>query len=193
MDLFDDLECEIPIELLRCILSFSQQLGKTASSIFYESLLRAPVITSEDIIHCIMKILETGYGTSGPVFHTSVPGNSLVVEKELSDHRNLRKFSIEMFLSLQGLYRKAATWGRILNVIEGFLKFLVPQKIVHKFDTEKTSNVNSSIVVHATYQIAKVMLESAWDFLLFLSYLVDISGQVSLNLCLLMLMTFACL
>ncbi|KAF7804423.1 nuclear pore complex protein NUP160 isoform X1 [Senna tora] len=170
VDLFDDdLEGEIPTELLRCVLSFSQQLGKTASSIFYESLLSAPVISSEDIINCIVKILETGYG------------NNMVLEKELTDHRNLRKLSVDLFLSLQGLYRKAAAWGRILNVIEGFLKFLVPQRIVHNLDTEKSSNINSSIVVHATYQIAKVMFESAWDFLLFLSYLVDISGQIHMS------------
>lgn len=191
MDLFDDdLECEIPIELLRCVLNFSQQLGKTASSIFYESLLSVPAISSEDIIRCIVKILGTGFGTSGPLLHTSLPGNNIVLEKEITDHRTLRKLSIDIFLSLQGLYKKAAAWGRILNVIEGFLKFLVPQKIVHNFNTENSSNINSSIVVHATYQIAKVMFESAWDFLLFLSYLVDISGQVSLNLHLLIFTMF---
>ncbi|KAK4272851.1 hypothetical protein QN277_021350 [Acacia crassicarpa] len=182
VDLFDDdLEHEVPMELFRCVSSFSQQLGKTASSIFYEALLSSPAISSEDIIHCIVKILETGYGSLGPVVHTSVPGNDMVREKELADHRNLRRLSIDMFLSLQGLYKKAASWGRLLNVIEGFLKFLVPHKTVHNFDSRKTSNVNSSVVVHATYQIAKVMFESAWDFLLFLSYLLDINGQIHMS------------
>lgn len=182
MDLFDDdIECEILIDLLRCVTSFSQQLGKTASSIFYESLLTAPVISSEDIVHCIVKILETGYCTSGPVLQSSTSGDhTTVVEKELSNHRSLRKLSVDMFLSLQGLYKKASTWGKILNVIEGLLKFLVPQKVMLKFDTEMFSNINSSIMVHSSYQIAKMMFEYAWDFLLFLSYLVDISGQVSL-------------
>ncbi|KAG2402562.1 Nuclear pore complex protein [Vigna angularis] len=141
----DDLECEILIELVRCVMSFSQQLGKTASSIFYESLLTTPVISSEDIIRYVVKILETGYCMSGPVFQTSTSGNHMVVlEKELADHKSLRKLSADMFLSLQSLYKKASAWGRILN-------------------------------------IAKVMFESAWDFLLFLSYLVDISGQVHLT------------
>ncbi|XP_061369060.1 nuclear pore complex protein NUP160 [Gastrolobium bilobum] len=178
----DDLECEILLELLRCVISFSQQLGKTASSIFYESLLTAPVISSEDIIRCIVKILETGYCISGPVLQTSTSGDSIVVlEKELADHKSLRKLSVDMFLSLQGLYKKASAWDRILNVIEGFLKFFVPQRIIHNFDTEMSSNINSFIIVHTTYQIAKVMFESAWDFLLFLSYLVDIGGQVNLS------------
>ncbi|XP_054791802.1 nuclear pore complex protein NUP160-like isoform X2 [Prosopis cineraria] len=177
----DDLEHEIPTELIRCVLSFSQQLGKMASSIFYESLLSSPAISSEDIINCIVKILETGYGSLGPVVHASVPGNEIILSKELADHRNLRRLSIDMFLSLQGLYKKAASWGRILDVIEGFLKFLVPHKTVHNFDFEKSSNVNSSVVVHATYQVAKVMYESAWDFLLFLSYLLDISGQIHMS------------
>lgn len=178
VDLFDDdLDCEILIELLRCVINFSQQLGKPASSIFYESFLTAPVISSEDIIRCIVKILETGFCISGSV---TAGDNLVVLEKELSDRKSLRKLSVDMFLSLQGLYKKASAWGRILNVIEGFLKFLVPQKITHNFDTEMPSNINSSIIVHTTYQIAKVMFESAWDFLLFLSYLVDISGQVSI-------------
>ncbi|MCH81955.1 suppressor of auxin resistance 1 protein, partial [Trifolium medium] len=182
MDLFDDdIECEILIELLRCVTSFSQQLGKTASSIFYESLLTAPAISSEDIVKCIVKILETGYCISGPVLQSSTFGDhTIFLQKELTDHRSLRKLSVDMFLSLQGLYKKASTWDKILNVIEGLLKFLVPQKRMLKFDTEMSSNINSSIMVHSSYQIAKVMFESSWDFLLFLSYLVDISGQVSL-------------
>ncbi|XP_057434372.1 nuclear pore complex protein NUP160-like [Lotus japonicus] len=182
-DLFDDdIEYEILIDLLRCVIGFSQQLGKTASSIFYESLLTASVISSEDIVHCIMKILETGYCISGPVLQTSTSGDNIIVlEKELADHKSLRKLSVDMFLSLQGLFRKASEWGKVLNVIEGFLKFLVPQKIMHKFDTEISSNINSSIIVHTAYQIAKVMFETAWDFLLFLSYLVEISGQIHLS------------
>ncbi|KAG4970554.1 hypothetical protein JHK84_036650 [Glycine max] len=146
VDIFDDdLECEILIELLRCVISFSQQLGKTASSIFYESLLTTSLISSEDIVCYIVKILETGYCMSGPVLQTSTSGNHIVVlEKELADHKSLRKLSVDMFLSLQGLHKKASEWGRILK-------------------------------------IAKVMFESAWDFLLFLSYLVDISGQVHLS------------
>lgn len=182
VDIFnDDLDCDILIELLRCVISFSQQLGKTASSIFYESLLTTSVISSEDIVRYIVKILETGYCMSGPVLQTSTSGDHIVVlEKELADHKSLRKLSIDMFLSLQGLHKKASAWGRILKVIEGFLKFLVPQKVIQNFNTEVSSNINSSVIVHTTFQIAKVMFESAWDFLLFLSYLVDISGQVSL-------------
>ncbi|QCE06004.1 nuclear pore complex protein NUP160 [Vigna unguiculata] len=183
MDIFDDdLECEILIDLLRCVMSFSQQLGKTASSIFYESLFTTPLISSEDIIRYVVKILETGYCMSGPVFQTSTSGNHVVVlEKELTDHKSLRKLSVDMFLSLQSLYKKASAWGRILNVIECFLKFLVPKKVIQNFNTEVSSSINSSVIVHTTYQIAKVMFESAWDFLLFLSYLVDISGQVHLT------------
>lgn len=182
VDLFDDdIECEIMIELLRCVISFSQQLGKTASSIFYESLLTAPDISSEDIVQCIMKILQTGYCILGPMLQNSTSGDhGIVLQKELTDHKSYRKLSVDMFLSLQGLYKKASSWDKILNVIEGFLKFLVPQKIMLKFDSEMSSNINSSIIVHSAYQIAKVMFESAWDFLLLLSYLVDISGQVSL-------------
>lgn len=182
MDLVNnDIECEILTELLRCVMNFSQQLGKTASSIFYESLFTAPTISSEDIVHCIVKILETGYCIPGPVLQSSASGDhTIFLQKELTDHRSLRKLSVDMFLSLQGLYKKASTWNKILNVVEGLLKFLVPQKRMLKFDTEMSSNINSSVMVHSSYQIAKVMFESAWDFLLFLSYLVDISGQVSL-------------
>lgn len=108
VDLFDDdIECEILIELLKCVTSFSQQLGKTASSIFYESLLTAPMISSEDIVHCIVKVLETGYCISGAVLRRSTSGDhTIFLQKELTDHRSLRKLSVDMFLSLQGPYKK---------------------------------------------------------------------------------------
>ncbi|KAI5420390.1 hypothetical protein KIW84_044251 [Lathyrus oleraceus] len=110
VDLFDDdIECEILIELLKCVTSFNQQLGKSASSIFYESLLIAPMISSEDIVHCIVKVLETGYCISGAVLRRSTSGDhTIFLQKELTDHRSLRKLSVDMFLSLQGPYKKLA-------------------------------------------------------------------------------------
>lgn len=182
LDLFDDdLACEILMEMLRCVISISQQLGKTASAIFYESLVSTSVVPSEEIIHCIMKILVIGYSSSAAMLHVSDTGADIAWEKKLADHKNIRKFSIDMLLSLHALREKAVTWARVLNVIESFLKFLVPRKIIHNFDAEISSSITASILVQATSQISKVMFESALDMLLFLNYLVKISGQVSIS------------
>ncbi|KAE8022771.1 hypothetical protein FH972_008545 [Carpinus fangiana] len=179
LDLFDDdLACEILMEMLRCVISISQQLGKTASAIFYESLVSTSVVPSEEILHCITKILVTGYSSSAAMLHVSDTGADIAWEKKLADHKNIRKFSIDMLLSLHALREKAVTWASVLNVIESFLKFLVPRKIIHNFDAEISSSINASILVQATSQISKVMFESALDMLLFLNYLVKISGQI---------------
>lgn len=166
--------------MLRCVINVSQQLGKPSSAIFYESLISAPpVILSEEIIQRLLKILETGYSSTVAMLHVSDLGPDVAWEKSLADHKNLRKFSIDMLLSLHALHEKSGTWSRILSVIENYLKYLIPHKVIQKFDAEVALDINASILVQATSQVAKVMFESALDILLFLSYLVSISGQVS--------------
>ena len=175
----DDLEREILFEVLRCISSISQQLGKTASALFYESLISAPIILSEEIVPRLLKILETGCSSSVAALPISDLGADGAWEKELANHKMLRKFSVDMLLSLHALCNKASSWSRVLDVIESYLKFLVPQKMTQGVDSEVLFNINTSILVQATSQVAKVMFESALDILLLLSYLVNISGQVS--------------
>lgn len=174
----DDLEREILFEVLRCISSISQQLGKTASALFYESLISAPVISSEEIVPRLLKILETGCSSSVAALPISDLGADGAWEKELANHKMLRKFSVDMLLSLHALCNKASSWSRVLDVIESYLKFLVPQKMTQGVDSEVLFNINTSILVQATSQVAKVMFESALDILLLLSYLVNISGQI---------------
>ncbi|XP_031284855.1 nuclear pore complex protein NUP160 isoform X3 [Pistacia vera] len=176
----DGSEREILFEVLRCITSISQQLGKTASAIFYESLVGTSIISAEEIVPRLLKILETGYGSSVTALNISDLGADVAREKELVDHKNLRKFSVDMLLSLHAVGKKAASWDRVLNVIESYLQFLVPCKIIQNFDSEIVLNINTFILVQATSQIAKVMFESTLDVLLFVSYLVNISGQISM-------------
>lgn len=175
---FSNLEREILFGVLRCINNVGQQLGRAASAIFYESRFNAPNISSEEVVPQLLKILETGYSSSIAALHRSELGADTAWEKEVTDHKSLRKFSADMFLSLHSLCGKATTWGKILDVIESYLKFLVPRKIVQKLKNEVVFNVKSSVTVQSTSQVAKVMFESALDVLLLLSYLVDISGQV---------------
>ncbi|KAK2644108.1 hypothetical protein Ddye_019303 [Dipteronia dyeriana] len=174
-----DSEREILFQVLRCIVSISQQLGKTASAVFYESFV-GTLVTFEEIVSRLLKILETGYSSS--VMALSIPhlGADVSREKELADHKNLRKFSIDMLLSLQTLSKMAASWDRVLNIIENYLQFFVPRKIIQHLNAETVFSVSTSIVVQATSQIAKVMFEAALDVLLFLRYLVNISGQISM-------------
>ncbi|KAL0387283.1 UNVERIFIED_CONTAM: Nuclear pore complex protein [Sesamum radiatum] len=102
-------------------------------------------------------------------------------EKELSNHRNLRKFSTNMFLSLHALCHQAKSWGKVLDVVEGYLKVLVPQKIVLNMDAEANFHINTSAIVQSTCQIAKVMFESVLDVLMLLSYMTSISGQINMS------------
>ncbi|XP_059648344.1 nuclear pore complex protein NUP160 isoform X2 [Cornus florida] len=174
----DSLECEILLEVLRCLSNISQQLGKAVSAIYYESLLSAPIVSSEEVVPRLLKILETGHSSSLAALHVSDLGTDIAWEKEVAGHKNLRKFSIEMFLSFHALCNKATTWAKVLKVIESYLKFLVPCKIIQKIDSEVVFSINTSLTVQATSQVAKVMFESALDILLLLNYLVNVSGQI---------------
>lgn len=185
----NDLEHEILIDVLRCISSLGRQLGKASSALFYESLISGPIISLEEIVPSLLKIIETGYGSSIVELHKKELGADIALEKEHVDHKSLRKFSIDMLLSLHTLSNKATSWGRVLNVIEGYLKYFVPGKFMQKLNSKiMVCNMNNATLVQATAQVAKVMFESALDVLLLLSYLVNIAGQVqflvlSLSLC----------
>lgn len=174
-----DLEHEILIDVVRCISSLSRQLGKASSALFYESLISGPIISMEEIIPSLLKIVETGYGSSIVELHKIELGADIALEKERVDHKRLRKFSIEMLLSLHALSNKATSWGRVLNVIERYLKYFIPGKVIQRLNSKTmVCNMNNATLVQATAQVAKVMFESALDVLLLLSYLVNIAGQI---------------
>ncbi|WCJ32291.1 SUPPRESSOR OF AUXIN RESISTANCE1 [Euphorbia peplus] len=173
-------EREVLMEVVRCIISISQQLGKAASAILYESLIGPQIISSEEIVPCLLKILETGYRSLVSSLQVSDLGGDFTLEKEQADHRNLRKFSIDMLFSLHALSKKADSWGKVLNVIETYLQYLVPQKVIQKLDAGMSSNVNISILVQAASQIAKSMFDSALDVLLFVNYLLSVSGRINM-------------
>lgn len=179
LDSFNDKhEYGILVDMLRCVISISQQLGKAAPDIFYESLVSRPIFPSDDIVPHILKVLETGYSSMVATQCVLELGTDVTWEKKLVDHKNLRKFSIDMLLSLHALCEKASTWSKVLNSIENYLKFLVPRKITQNLDADTSLSINASVMVQATSQIAKAMFESAFDILLFLSYLVNNSAQV---------------
>ncbi|KAM7250291.1 hypothetical protein ACFE04_022174 [Oxalis oulophora] len=170
LELFNDnFERELLVEVLKCVNSISRRLGKTVHAIFYESFVTPQVISSEEIIPRLLKILVTGYGLEKHNFGAEKP----------VDHKKLRKFSIEMLLSLHSLSGKATSWSKVLNVIENYLQFLVPRKIIQKSTDARFSNLSIPIMIQASFQVAKVMFESALDFLLFVTYLVNISGQLA--------------
>lgn len=174
----NDSDSELLLEVLRCVISISHRLGKTTLAIFSESLMSRPIIPFGEIVSRILKILENGYSSSVVMIKRSDVEAGSGWKRELTDKKNLWKFSIEMMLSLHTLCKKGVSWGRILDVIESFLKYFVPRKMSHTLQPQTSSDVNTSILIHATSQISKVMLESALDVLLFLNYMVSVSGQV---------------
>lgn len=180
---FSNSELEVLVGVLRCISNVSLQLGRASSAIFYESPFNTPHMSSQEVVPQLLKILDTGFNSSIATLQRSELGTDSSWEKEVADHKRLRKFSANMFLSLHSLCSKAVTWGKVLNVIERYLEFLVPRKIVHKMRNDIVFNVKSSVTVQSTSQVAKVMFESALDVLLLLNYMVNINGQVSFILC----------
>ncbi|KAL3651476.1 hypothetical protein CASFOL_004478 [Castilleja foliolosa] len=179
----DELAREIPLELLQCLQRLSQQLGKASSAIFYETLLTTPHISSEEIVSRFLKVLETGYSSSTAATLISELGVDTAWKKGLLNHKNLRIFSTNMFLSLKALCHKANSWGKVLDEVQGYLKFLVPHNVALNLDAEAIFHINGSSVVQSTSQVAKVMLESALDVLMLLNYMCSISGQINMSPC----------
>lgn len=170
LEVLDD-ERDIISELLRCIGSINQRLGKTAYAIFYESLFCKHVIRSEDVVQHLLKILESGHGIS--------VGADVAWEKEHAGHQILRKFSVDILLLLQELRQKAGSWERVFSVIRKYVQYLVPGKVKLTEKYDRTSlGTSVSVLIPAVCQISKLMFESALDILLFVSYLENISWQI---------------
>lgn len=154
------------------------QLGRAPSAAMLMSLINPDIFSFEDITSHLLKILETGY--SSPITSTLIShdGVDAAREKQQAEHRCHRKFSIDMVLSLHELYAKASTWGTVLDIVEKYLNGLLP-KCLQNTDVKACFNVNSCLLIQATSQMAKMLLESSFDMLLFLGYLVNIGVQVS--------------
>ncbi|KAL9246080.1 hypothetical protein vseg_019660 [Gypsophila vaccaria] len=174
----EDLEREILYEVLCCTRNLSRRLGPAISPILYESVVGASTMSPEDIVPRLLKTLESGYNASVAALSVSELGTDFVWQKELSDHKNLRKFSVDTLISIHGLCKKSNGWGKVLSVVENYLNLLVLRKPTENLDSEVVFSANLSIMVQATSQVAETMIKSAFDVLLFLSYIIDISGQV---------------
>ncbi|CAI0427991.1 unnamed protein product [Linum tenue] len=178
LGLSGDGEHAILLEVLKCVTSMSQSLGKTASAILYEGLVSKSNISLEDVVSQLLKILQTGCIPS-----SLVPFSDLSADFDLgkeSNHKNLRKFSVNMILSLHALSRKANSWGKVLNAIESYIQFLVPHKILQSLDTEESLKIGTAAMVQATSQVAQAMLVSALEILLFVKYLLNLSGKINM-------------
>ncbi|CAN4110826.1 unnamed protein product [Withania somnifera] len=176
-----DLEPEILLEILQYVNNLSQQLSKAAPAIFYQSLLRTPNLSSEEVISRLLKNLENGYSSSMEALHVSELGTDVALDKEISYHKRLRKFSMDMFLSLHNLCSIATRWGSVLHVVESYLKFLVPRKYERNLYSEGLFSVSTALIVQATSQVAKVVFKSALDVHLLLSYMVNSSSQIGMS------------
>ncbi|ONK68142.1 uncharacterized protein A4U43_C05F7880 [Asparagus officinalis] len=174
-----DVDSELFLGILRCMSNINHQLGRAASAMFYESLITSD-ISSDEIIFQLLKILETGFGSSLSTSLLSHVGVDVAREKKQVAHKSQRKFSVDMFLSLHALRARATNWAGVLDVIDRYLMYLSPQGTDERINSEGVCCINSFLLIQATSQIARVMFESTFDVLLLLSYLVDISGQVDM-------------
>lgn len=175
-------EHEILLEVLNCTLKISKQLGTAPYAMYFESVTGKPVISSDETFGGLVNILESGYDMFIGQRTWSDLCADISREKELKSHENLRTFSIDMLLSLSTLCQKAGSWEKVFTIIENHLQHrLVPKKFRYNNNGEALSDICSSILVQATSQFAKVMFESAFDIVLLLSYLLNISAQVSFH------------
>nr|XP_009417509.1 PREDICTED: nuclear pore complex protein NUP160 [Musa acuminata subsp. malaccensis]XP_018674063.1 PREDICTED: nuclear pore complex protein NUP160 [Musa acuminata subsp. malaccensis] len=172
------IDPEVLFEVLRCMSHISHQLGPAASALYYESLIN-PSISSEDIMSQLLKILEAGYCPSVISLIQQI-GVDAAWEKKQTAHRSQRKFAVDILVSLNLLCSKATNWLVVLDTIEKFLTYLNPHRSVQEIDSKCMCNINSILLVQATSQVARMMFEAAFDLLLLLGYLVNISGQVNL-------------
>uniref|UniRef100_A0A1D1Y398 Nuclear pore complex protein Nup160 n=3 Tax=Anthurium amnicola TaxID=1678845 RepID=A0A1D1Y398_9ARAE len=176
----DDLERDIIFEVLRCMSNINHQLGRAAPAAMFLSLVNPEIFSFEDITSHLLKILETGYCSPITASLISQVGVDTTWEKRQADHRSHRKFSVDMMLSLHELYAKATAWGRVLDIVEKYLNNLIP-KCLHNMDTKACFNIKSCLLIQATSQMAKLMLESSFDILLLLRYLVNANIQVNME------------
>ncbi|XP_057530266.1 nuclear pore complex protein NUP160 isoform X4 [Amaranthus tricolor] len=177
----DGLEHEILFEVLRCSRLLSLRLGLAISPIVYESIVGASTVSSEDIVPRLLNTMKCGYKASVTASNVSDLGADFLLKKEIAENKNLRKFTVDTLISIHALCEKASGWGGVLNAIERYLNLLVPRKPTENVDSNMLLDANVSIIVQATSQVAEIMFESALSILLFLNYILDISGQVQMS------------
>ncbi|XP_015689514.1 nuclear pore complex protein NUP160 [Oryza brachyantha] len=173
-------QSEILIEVLRCMSHINHLLGRSAAAIYHESLISS-VISSDEIISQILKILDTGFCPQSPSALITLLGTDAYAERRQTAHKSQRKFSVEMLLSFRKLQSKSTSWSAVFDVIESFMKYLNTNVTIQEYELKRVYNVNTALLVQASSQVARTMFESTFDLFLFLSYLVSIGGQVSLS------------
>ncbi|CAI0460246.1 unnamed protein product [Linum tenue] len=145
------------MEVLKCVTILSEPLEKISSTVLYEGLVSKSNISLEDVVSQSLKILQTMCRPS-----SLVPFPYLSADFDLgkeADHRNLRSFSVNMILSLHALSRKSTSWGKVLNAIQSYIQFLVPQKMLKCLQAEDSLKVGTTAVVQATSQVAQSYIQ----------------------------------
>uniref|UniRef100_A0A0D9YM82 Uncharacterized protein n=1 Tax=Oryza glumipatula TaxID=40148 RepID=A0A0D9YM82_9ORYZ len=173
-------QSEILIEVLRCMDHISHLLGRSAAAIYHESLISS-VISPDEIVSQILKILGTGFSPQSPSALITLFGTDAYAERRQTAHKSQRKFSVEMLLSFRKLQSKSTSWSAVFDVIENFMKYLNTNVTIQEYELKRVCNVNTALLVQATSQVARTMFESTFDLYLFLNYLVSIGGQVSMS------------
>lgn len=180
VNLLDDVsDFELLNEVLRCMGNIHHLLGRSSTAAYYESLISS-IISSDEIVSHIVKILETGFSHQSSSSLSTLLGMDTYVERRQAAHKSQRKFSVEMLRSFHTLQSRSASWSAVFDVIEKFMKCLNTNMNVQSYGSKRVCNVNSVLLVQATSQVARTMFECAFDLFLFLSYLVGVGGQVSL-------------
>lgn len=158
--------------------SISHYLGWVGPTFYHESLISS-VVSSEDMISQLVKFLDSGFGPSSPTSLVTIFGSDAYLAKRQSAHKNQRKFMVEILLSLHSLHSGTTGWAGVLEVIENYLQCLsLPRFNTSSIEFKSGYGLNYSMMVQVSSQVARKMFEAAFNVLLLLAYLVEISGQV---------------
>ncbi|WZZ60587.1 hypothetical protein YC2023_060694 [Brassica napus] len=132
-----------------------------------------------EVLRCTLKINKQWGAAPYAMYYESVTGRPVISSEEIVPRLvNILESGYAMSI---GQRTWAGSWGKVFTIMEHYLQYLVPKKVMHNNVGETLSDICCSILVQATSQFAQVMFESAFDIFLLVSYLLNISGQVNMS------------
>ncbi|GMH23860.1 hypothetical protein Nepgr_025703 [Nepenthes gracilis] len=103
----DDLENEILFEVLHCNKYLRQQFGSVVAPIFHQLVVSFPTISTDSVVVDLLKTLESGCDSSSAELDVSELGVNFALQRKNTEHKSLRRFSVDMLAYLHALIRQS--------------------------------------------------------------------------------------
>eukprot|EP00252_Welwitschia_mirabilis_P001382 TRINITY_DN11252_c0_g2_i1.p1 TRINITY_DN11252_c0_g2~~TRINITY_DN11252_c0_g2_i1.p1 ORF type:complete len:1206 (-),score=253.75 TRINITY_DN11252_c0_g2_i1:415-3597(-) len=178
------LDSEVLEGILESTAIISTHLGKAALALFYDSLIKPSDVSFRSVVNSFLKILDVGRDLTILKQDDNHLGIDSVAMKEQRHNQLQRKFSLDIFLSLEALCNQAGGWDRVLGTIEMYARKLIPKRLPLEMETTTTGtlyNINAAVIIQGSLQFADLRFQATCGLLLLLEYLLKLNGQVSLE------------